>query len=375
MALRTMRTVRESAESHIPELSELAEDNTEFDPLRRDSLRACIRRQSTGPCPCKSSTHVNFEAMINNLSSLLRPPSRAKASTLEATHALENVLAEYLRPVRATKSRRSAIAAVDTDRVHKKIRPRHPDPINQTTFYTPGSDPDCTHTRQCRHHTKDYESQDMLSSGDGSIAHSPGGPHFIRAPFSHCADPLFAYSFPKATFPVTSDKPPSTPRKNSPTPEVTGLPTARPVDEILPIHRINAPTPEATDLAMTGLHEADIPPILAPTHIPTQPHPGMSSSSFPPQHLPQGSSDDIEDDEQEELEVADTMISIADSDSESTTFKSLNSTNMNSNSIPTWHLEREPVKTVYSPMRRGTKRSIDGNREAAGEGNREEDGG
>ncbi|KAI6009625.1 hypothetical protein F5J12DRAFT_44626 [Pisolithus orientalis] len=207
------------------------------------------------------------------------------------------------------------------------------------------------------------------------LHNSPGVPHFIRAPFfTLCADPLFAYSFPKATFPVTSDKPLSTPKKNSPTPEVTSLPTARPVDEILPVHRINALTPEATNLAMTALHETVISPIPAPTHIPTQPHSGMPSSSFPPQQLPQVSSDDIEDDEQEELEVADIMISIADSDSESTTSKSRNSTNVNSNSIPTRHLEREHVKTVYSPMRRSTKRNIDGNQEATGEGNREEDG-
>ncbi|KAI6009646.1 hypothetical protein F5J12DRAFT_891776 [Pisolithus orientalis] len=170
----------------------------------------------TSPAPV-----ATFEAITNNLSSLLRPPFKAKASTLEATHGLENAFAEELRP-----------------------------------------------------------------------------------------------SFPKATFPVTSNKPPSTPRKNSLTPEVTGLPTARPVDEILPVHRINALTPEATNLAMTALHETDIPPIPAPTHIPTQPHPGTPSSSFPPQQLPQVSSDDIEDDEQEELEMADIMISIADSDLE-----------------------------------------------------------
>ncbi|KIN97142.1 hypothetical protein M404DRAFT_918285 [Pisolithus tinctorius Marx 270] len=151
---------------------------------------------------------------------------------------------------------------------------------------------------------------------------------------------------------------------------MTGLHTT----EILLVRRSNTPTPGDVNLTMAGLREIDIPSVPAPTHLPTRPHPGVPSSSFPPQQLPQASSDDIEDDKQEELGVTDITSSIANSDSESTTSKSLISTNVNSNSIPTRQLEREHVKAVYSPMRRGTKQSIDRNWEAAGEGNREEDG-
>ncbi|KAI5993132.1 hypothetical protein F5J12DRAFT_915389 [Pisolithus orientalis] len=163
-------------------------------------------------------------------------------------------------------------------------------------------------------------------------------------------------------------------KKNSPTPEAANLAmTGLHTTEILLVCRSNTPTPGDVNLTMAGLCEMDIPSIPAPTHIPTQPHPGAPSSSFPPQQLLQASSDDIEDDKREELGVTDITSSIANSDSESTTSKSLNSTNVNSNSIPTRQLEREHVKTIYSPMRRGTKQSIDGNWEAAGEGNREED--
>ncbi|KAI6140309.1 hypothetical protein BKA82DRAFT_4019573 [Pisolithus tinctorius] len=73
--------------------------------------------------------------------------------------------------------------------------------------------------------------------------------------------------------------------------------------------------------------------------------------------------------------MADIMISIADSDSdsESTTSKLLDSINVNLNSIPMWHFERENVQVVFSSMWHSTKRSIDGNQEAADEGNRKED--
>ncbi|KAI6144077.1 hypothetical protein BKA82DRAFT_32570 [Pisolithus tinctorius] len=193
-----------------------------------------------------------------------------------------------------------------------------------------------------------------------------------------CADTLFAYSFPKVTLSVTSDDPPSTHGKGSPTPEFTSLSTVRPVDEILPVHRINAPTPEATNLGMTGLYETDT-PLARRSNTPTPDvnltMAGLHGTDIPPIPLPRASSDNIEDEEQEELDMADITISItdSDSDSESATFKSLDSINVNSNSIPMQHFEREHVQAVFSSMRRSTKRSIDGNQEAADEGNRKED--
>ncbi|KAI6140291.1 hypothetical protein BKA82DRAFT_29247 [Pisolithus tinctorius] len=134
--------------------------------------------------------------------------------------------------------------------------------------------------------------------------------------FLQCADTLFAYSFPKVTLSVTSDEPLSTHGMNSPTPEFTSLPTVRPVDEILPAHRINAPTPEATNLGMTGLYETDI-PLARRNNTPTPDvnltMAGLHETDIPPIPLARASSDDIEDEEQEELDMADITISIADS--------------------------------------------------------------
>ncbi|KAI5987912.1 hypothetical protein F5J12DRAFT_866491 [Pisolithus orientalis] len=338
--------------SQIPDLSRassednLLADDSDFDLLRRDyeqGLVASFASEQPSPRP---STRGIFKAKTNR-SSLLRPPStistNSPSKNTRAVHKTtrqfaehqpdrntENVLShDILRRVRANKSGRSAIEATDvpcayTHPVHSKldaqIQSTKPPSTRQTQSQIP------------RIADKDYESQ----SGDGSRARLP--------------------------------------RRNAPAPEVVSLPTAGPVDENLPVHRVNTPTPEATNLATAGLHGADVPPIPAPTHIPTQPYPDTSSPSFPPQQLPKGPSDNMEDDEQEELEVADITMSIADSDSESTTSKSPNSTDVNSDSIPTRSLEQERVQTVFSPMRRGTKRSTDGNQEAANEGNREEDG-
>ncbi|KAI6144108.1 hypothetical protein BKA82DRAFT_918320 [Pisolithus tinctorius] len=74
----TPRTVKESAISQIPELSE---DDAEFDLLRKP----CIRGQSAGPRPRKPSTRGTFKAKTDK-SSLLRLPFTAKASTLDTTH-------------------------------------------------------------------------------------------------------------------------------------------------------------------------------------------------------------------------------------------------------------------------------------------------
>ncbi|KAI6140277.1 hypothetical protein BKA82DRAFT_1003533 [Pisolithus tinctorius] len=341
--------------SQIPDLSRassednLLADDSDFDLLRRDyeqGLVASFASEQPSPRP---TTRGIFKAKTNK-SSLLRPPSTIstnspskntrvvhKTTRQFAEHQpdpdTENVLSQdILRRVRANKSRRSAIEATDvpyayTHPVHAKLDARVQSTKPPSTRQTQSQIPRIADTN-----LKDYECQ----SSDGSRARLP--------------------------------------RRNAPTPEAASLPTTGPVDEILPVHRVNTPTPEATNLATAGLHGADVPPIPAPTHIPTQPYPDTSSPSFPPQQLPKASSNNMEDDEQEELEVADITISIADSDSESTTSKSPNNTNVNSNSIPTRYLEQERVQTVFSPMRRGTKRSTDGNQEAADEGNREEDG-
>ncbi|KIN93929.1 hypothetical protein M404DRAFT_1008661 [Pisolithus tinctorius Marx 270] len=133
MAPRTTGTVRESAESQLPELSE---DDTESDPLQRVSLRACIRGQSTGPRPCRYLVQHPWQLRgTTNGSSLLRPPSTAKAST--------------------DSRRQSAVEDVEVPYAYAhQTRLRYLYPIDQTTFDTPGSDPDSTHSRRCGHQSQ-----------------------------------------------------------------------------------------------------------------------------------------------------------------------------------------------------------------------------
>ncbi|KAI6037336.1 hypothetical protein PISMIDRAFT_18180 [Pisolithus microcarpus 441] len=93
-------------------------------------------------------------------------------------------------------------------------------------------------------------------------------------------------------------------------------------------------------------------------HIPIQAHPDAPP---PPEQLPQGSSRNVENDEQEELEVANITIADADADSDSNVpaSKWADNTNVDSNSMLTHSRQGEHVKLMFSPMQCGMKRSID----------------
>ncbi|KAI6156341.1 hypothetical protein EDD17DRAFT_1626659 [Pisolithus thermaeus] len=145
-------------------------------------------------------------------------------------------------------------------------------------------------------------------------------------------------------------------------------------DEPMSTRRSGTPTPEPTILTPTEPDETAIHPLPTHTHAPTHSHPDMPSHYPLTEHPPQGSGNNVENDEEEELEVADITITIADADSDSNLPPSnhADNTNMDSNSLLTQSLGGEHVKLVFSPMRRGTKRSIDPD-EAAGDGNRKED--
>ncbi|KAI6004682.1 hypothetical protein EDD15DRAFT_2359409 [Pisolithus albus] len=148
-------------------------------------------------------------------------------------------------------------------------------------------------------------------------------------------------------------------------------------DEFLPRHRSSTPTPGPTVLVTAEPDQTAIPPVSSSAHIPIQTHPDAPSPSPPPEQPPQGSPKNAENDEQEELEVADITITVADADSDSDSnlaaSKWADNANVHSNSMLMHSYQGEHVKPVFSPMRRGTKRSIDLD-EAADDGIRERDG-
>ncbi|KAI6004668.1 hypothetical protein EDD15DRAFT_2216633 [Pisolithus albus] len=75
----------------------------------------------------------------------------------------------------------------------------------------------------------------------------------------------------------------------------------------------------------------------ASAHTPIQTHPDVPSPSPPSEQPPQGSPKNVENDEKEELEVADIMTTIADADSDSNVpaSKCADNTKADSNSLPT----------------------------------------
>ncbi|KAI6017765.1 hypothetical protein BKA83DRAFT_17163 [Pisolithus microcarpus] len=151
-----------------------------------------------------------------------------------------------------------------------------------------------------------------------------------------------------------SQRPPSLPKPVFPTNSTIS-------DESLPRHRSSTPTPEPTVLITAEPDQTAIPPVSASAHIPIQTHPDARSPSPPPEQPPQGSPKNVENDEQEELEVADITITVADADSDSNSPASKRDDNakVDSNSMLSHSHQGEHVKPVFSPMRRGTKRSID----------------
>ncbi|KAI5983216.1 hypothetical protein EDD15DRAFT_1912305 [Pisolithus albus] len=165
-----------------------------------------------------------------------------------------------------------------------------------------------------------------------------------------------------------SQRPPSLPKPVFPTHSTIS-------DESLPRHRSS--TPEPSVLITAEPDQAAIPPVSSSAHIPIQTHPDVPSPSPPPEQPPQGSPKNVENDEQEEIEVADITITIADADSDSDSHlaasKWADNANVDSNSMLTHSYQGEHVKPVFSPMRRGMKRSIDLD-EAADDGIGERDG-
>ncbi|KAI6017680.1 hypothetical protein PISMIDRAFT_18937 [Pisolithus microcarpus 441] len=124
-----------------------------------------------------------------------------------------------------------------------------------------------------------------------------------------------------------SQRPPSLPKPVFPTRSTIS-------DESLPRHRSSTPTPEPTVLSTAELDQIAIPPVPASVHIPIQTHPDAPP---PPEQSLQGSP----------------------KMSRMTNRRSLKRPTSRSRCGCGFGLEREHVKFVFSPMRRGTKRSID----------------